>query len=93
MLDLSRADLIDQWSEHPASDDEKLPRYKSLHDKPCRTRLAQPLKHAGQKLGVLVVEFSRVISITAGALREADFLARTFGRILWLQDSAESQME
>jgi hypothetical protein len=91
-LDSASADLKDHWSEHP-DPDEVLPRYVSLHGKPCQTLVALPLKHAADKLGVLVVEFSRVIPITAGARREAELLVQALGRILWLQDAAASQLE
>jgi hypothetical protein len=84
--------LRDHWSEQSTSD-QPLPKYVSLHDSPCKTLVALPLKHFNQELGVLVLEFSRAIPITSSGRREADLLARALGRILWLQDAAESQLD
>lgn len=83
--------LADQWRIHAVEDEKALPPYVRLHDNPCRTLLALPLAHHGQKLGVLVVEFERQIILTVGARQEVDFMREALGRILWLQDAAMSQ--
>ncbi len=67
--------------------------YVRLHDNPCRTLVALPLRHHGEKLGVLFVEFDRQIPITTGARQEAMLVQEALGRILWLQDAAKSQQE
>lgn len=85
--------LVDQWRERTDDNDLKLPGYVRLHDNPCRTLVALPLRHHGEKLGVLVVEFDRQIPITTGARQEAMLVQEALGRILWLQDAAQSQQE
>jgi len=92
-LDDHATGLKDHWREHSGEAQEQLPPYISMHDKPCRTLVALPLKHHGQKLGVLVVEFDRMIPITDGARQEAAFVREALGRILWLQDAAQSKQE
>ena len=93
-LDCSGTDnLVDQWREHAGQKALTLPPYVSLHDGVCRTLVALPLKHHGEKLGVLVVEFDRHIPITDGARHEAVLVQEALGRILWLQDAAKSQQE
>jgi hypothetical protein len=92
-LDDTRADGIeDHWRE-PGHDEHTLPPYIPMHNRPCRTLVALPLKHQGRKLGVLAIEFERQIPITAGARQEAEFLRKALGRILWLQDAAMAQRE
>jgi hypothetical protein len=85
--------LVDQWRQHAAENEKALPPYVRLHDNPCRTLLALPLAQHGQKLGVLVVEFERQITLTDGARQEAELVQEALGRILWLQDAAKSQQE
>ena len=85
--------LVDQWRERTDDNDLTLPPYVRLHDNPCRTLVALPLRHHGEKLGVLVVEFDRQIPITTGARQEAMLVQEALGRILWLQDAAKSQQE
>jgi hypothetical protein len=85
--------LVDHWREHSGKDEEQLPSYIHMHDKPCRTLVALPLKHHGLKLGVLVIEFDRQIPITAGARQEAELIREALGRILWLQDASKAQQE
>ncbi len=93
-LDSADADgLIDHWRQHAVEDEKALPPYVRLHDNPCRTLLALPLAHHGQKLGVLVVEFERQIILTSSAREEADRIREALGRILWLQDAAMSQQD
>ena len=93
-LDKSNAEhLVDQWRVNAAQDEQALPPYVALHDKPCLTLIALPLKHHGEKLGVLVVEFDRKIPITDGARQEAELVQEALGRILWLQDAAMSQQD
>ncbi len=90
-LDDPCANLKDHWRQHKSQDEDKLPPYIHLHDMPCRTLVALPLKHLEQKLGILVIEFDRQIPITKGARREAKLLQKALGRILWLQDAAVAQ--
>lgn len=44
--------LVDQWRERTDEADLNLPNYVRLHDSPCRTLVALPLRHHGDKLGV-----------------------------------------
>ncbi|MFK7997925.1 MAG: hypothetical protein AB8B87_27625 [Granulosicoccus sp.] len=64
-----------------------------MHDNSCRTLVALPLRHDGEKLGVLVIEFDRQIPITDSARKEARLVQEALGRILWLQDAAKSQQD
>ncbi len=93
--DADPQDITDLWREHSSKNAGagELPRYISLHDKPCRTLVALPLKHHGEKLGVLVIEFDRRIPITSGAREEARLVQEALGRVLWLQDASKSQHE
>ena len=92
-LDGAADGLKDHWREHSDEQQEVLPTYVRMHDKPSRTLVALPLKQHGQKLGVLVIEFDRRIPITRGARREAELVRQALGRLLWLQDASESHHE
>ncbi len=90
---VSPSGLVDHWPEHHSENEQSLAPYLSMHDKPCRTLIALPLIHAGQSLGVLVVEFDRRIPCTPSARHEADLIRHALARILWLEDAAVAMQE
>ena len=80
-----------RWATGEQQSTEMPPNYIHMHSKDSYTLIAVPLGNHSMALGVLVIEFSKVIPYNQTAQDEVVLLSESFSQIIWLHDITQER--